>query len=170
MFGQQVIFVSPYQQLTQAQQALSFDDDYQRFCSLVGMDSYRQMVEQAIRKLADKPFVAIGESVGATALWRCTELEIMNNCQMAMCLYGSRVRDYLDIAVTCPVKLAFSADERYFLNEDTIERLQRSGLVDVSVSPLPHGYASAGHESFDESAFNRVMDGIKHLTDFVSVR
>ncbi len=155
-----VEFVSPYQHLVDN----DFDKNYQTFCQHVGMDKYCTVVKQRIAQLPDTPYIAVGESVGATALWCNTPMLDPKNCLAAICLYGSRIRDHLAIKPNCPTHLRFSNDEGYFLTPDVNAQLAALEQVSVDTVALPHGFATPMHQSFNPSAFADLIHFIKGLT------
>lgn len=159
-FATDTIFVSPYDHLLES----GFDKNYESFCDLVGMDKYIEVVKQQL-EVMKTPFVAIGESVGATALWCNTTWLSQRQCRAAICLYGSRIRNHLDVQPNCPTHLYFSEDEAYFLTPEVTEQLIALNQVSFNTANLPHGYATPKHLQFNSAAFDRFSDFIKRLCD-----
>ncbi|MFT5163439.1 MAG: hypothetical protein ACI9FJ_002035 [Alteromonadaceae bacterium] len=151
--------LAPYQHLTNHPVV----KNYHTFAEQVGMKQYSQIVKTKLEKLLTTPFIAIGESVGATALWCNTPNLNPQHCLGAFCLYGSRIRDYLTIKPACYSQLVFSQDESYFLTKQVNHQLSSKPTVFVSTVDLQHGFASPGHHQFNPQAFAEVIKTIKAL-------
>jgi hypothetical protein len=159
VFNCPIKFISPYDHLLNS----DFVKDYDVFCQQVGIEKYCQIVAQQISQLPDQPFIAIGESVGATALWCNTPILKTPNCFGAICLYGSRIRDHLNIEPGCKTHLIFSSDEKYFLTPTVETQLNDNVNINLDTVALPHGFASPGHSSFDQMVFATVTRTLKDL-------
>ncbi|MFG2178348.1 dienelactone hydrolase family protein [Streptomyces abikoensis] len=85
--------------------------------------------------------LCIGFSVGATSTWLASGTGAVDG---AVCFYGSRIRDHLDIQPTAPCLVIFAEQEPSFSVPAVTERLAgRKGVV-TEVHPCRHGFCDPG--------------------------
>lgn len=127
----------PYEQEKQA---------YNYFIQKVGFDCYTKINDIATEYKAqyEKVFL-LGFSVGATIAWRCSEHSAYDGI---ICLYGSRIRDYLDVAHVCPVSLLFAQKDSFPVAE-AVEQLQEREKVTAMTVNAFHGFLDPYGRHYD---------------------
>lgn len=153
-FEQPINFISPYHSLARQPER----QDYQSFITNVGLDKYTQFAQQKIQPHGNEQTILIGESVGATVLWRLANEPRFSNTNM-VCLYGSRIRDYLDLKPRCPITLYFSEQEQ-LLAPQVAEITQHITFANVEFINAPHGFASPTNANYSKVYFGNI---VKHI-------
>lgn len=104
-----------------------------------GLSSYEQKIAQAANGEAA---LLIGFSVGATSLWRYVSGPQCNTNSRAVLYYGSRIRDYLELAPLCPTSVYFAEHEPSFNPESIAISVRKSGALCSVISGTRHGFMS----------------------------
>ncbi|KDN24049.1 hypothetical protein DV20_01270 [Amycolatopsis rifamycinica] len=92
---------------------------------------------------------AMGFSVGATSGWIVASEGVFD---AVVCFYGSRIRDYPELAPTCPCLLLFAEREPGFDPLDLAERLEEQESVTTRLYPCGHGFADMDNPNHDTVA------------------
>ncbi|MED1016941.1 dienelactone hydrolase family protein [Bacillus atrophaeus] len=124
--------------------------------------------EKIIRKLivrnknAGRIIYVIGFSAGATIAWKCSSMPELSG---AVCYYGSRIRDHLDVHPACPVLLFFPAYEPSFDVSDVITRIKKkeNRFISLYQFDAPHGFANPDSAHFDRAVFLKSLSIIADL-------
>ncbi|WP_434526295.1 hypothetical protein [Photorhabdus asymbiotica] len=130
--GSDVSFISPYEKENEVPNQ---DMAYEYFHSVSSIDEYTGKVRDALTYI-DFPVILVGFSIGATAAWRLSEdphLPVQNT----ICIFGSRIRDYLNVKPIKPASLFFSNDEKYF-----IDKLEPSDKITIELVDYAHSEIS----------------------------
>ncbi len=95
--------IFPYEQEQEA---------YEYFINEVGFDAPLDKLTEKILEARTHfdEVLLIGFSVGATLAWRLSMLPL----QGIVCVYGSRIRQYLDVIPTCPTLVILPSHEKNF--------------------------------------------------------
>lgn len=91
----------------------------------------------------------VGYSAGATAAWLASDRGLFAG---VVGYYGSRIRDYLDVAPACPVLLLFPSHEAAFSVPALAGELAAGEKVKVHVLPGRHGFADRHSQRYDAAA------------------
>ena len=137
------------------------DQAYCDFITKIGFDRYKELVVD-IKKLKEryKKIIVFGSSVGATIGWRLTESP---DCDGLIGLYGSRIRNYLDVCPTCPCLLIFPELEKSFEVQSIMPKLKQQKKVEIHVLPGMHGFADSDGKNFYEQSRNTAQDMIEYF-------
>jgi hypothetical protein len=84
--------------------------------------------------------LAIGFSVGASALWLSSVIPEAAQLQGAILFYGSRIRDHLDLQPVCPVRLIFAEKEVAFDATLLTSELRQRGHQAELAQHTGHGF------------------------------
>lgn len=127
------------------------EEAYQHFMNNIGFDSAVQKVKQLIiqAKKQYKYVYLLGYSIGATIAWLCSGKE--NMCNGIIGYYGSRIRDYINIAPKCPVLLIFPTEEKSFNVQELVNSLQKPN-IDVHILKGKHGFSDPFSQNYCEES------------------
>lgn len=138
---------------------------YMHFTENVGFFDASQEIKTIISQLKNRyqKVIIIGFSVGATAAWLCSEEDHVSGIGG---YYGSRIRDYMDMAPACPVMLFFPEEERSFRVDELRAALKEKGIETHKLAGL-HGFADPYSMRYNrqsaQTAFRHMMRFLKGL-------
>lgn len=139
----------PYEQEKQA---------YDYFMHHIGFDCYTKINDMATKyKVQYKKVFLLGFSVGATIAWRCSEHSAYDSI---ICLYGSRIRDYLDVVPVCPISLLFAQRDSFPVTE-VISQLQKKEKVTTMTVDAFHGFLDPYGRHYDAVQKDRTEQWIQ---------
>jgi dienelactone hydrolase len=148
-----------------------FDSDqeglaYSNFFQNIGFEKAFEQVTLFLHQIRDryaKVFV-VGFSAGATVAWLCSQEPEL--CSAIVGFYGSRIRDYLDIEVNCPVLLFAPAKEESFNISDFMATAKVKSNVLVKQLDGLHGFTNPYSPNFNkqltDSAYKYMLQFIKN--------
>lgn len=93
-----------------------------------------------------KQLFIVGFSVGATAAWLASSSTA--DIDGAVCLYGSRIRDYTELVPKCPVLLVFPEEEQSFDVTSLMDILVKKEVKQVKLAGK-HGFCDPFSKSFN---------------------
>lgn len=127
----------------------SGDDEeaaYRKFFSEVGIEAAKRKIDSLIDANPPGDITVIGFSVGATVAW----LESANPAVKSVIgVYGSRIREYLDVSPLADTQLLFCAERAFDVNA-ILPPLNAKGRVTARLIEGVHGFYS--REDFDSPA------------------
>ena len=160
-FGPAVHVVSPY-----AGVRPRFGSEMEAYAAFSARTSIEKYAEELAAHLRARPFdLALGFSVGASALWLCLAEASLARClpKRAVLYYGSRIRQYSRLTPACPTRLIFAEREASFDPAELATRLRAQGH-DASVVPgSAHGFMNPLSPGYDARLAGREIDAIKVL-------
>lgn len=108
--------------------------------------------------------LVVGYSVGATLAWLAAR---SGQCDGVICHYGSRIRQYSDIAPTCPALMIIARHESGFDTGIMQRKLNKFPSVQSYMFDARHGFCDADCSEFDDNlaqqAHDKVWDFIKRI-------
>ncbi|CAH0288533.1 dienelactone hydrolase family protein [Peribacillus sp. Bi134] len=132
---------------------------YRHFMENVGFTGALYKIKHILSDIKDvyqKIFI-LGFSAGATVAWLCSEEECVDGI---VGYYGSRIRNYADLAPQCPALLFFPLEEPSFNVDELILVLERTN-VEVHKFNGKHGfsdpYNSKYHAESAQAAVSKMM-------------
>lgn len=135
------------------------DAAYRHFMENVGFKGPLHKIKDILSNIKDeyqKIFI-LGFSAGATVAWLCSEDECVDGI---VGYYGSRIRNYAELAPQCPVLLFFPLEEPSFNMDELISSLERTN-VEVHKFKGEHGfsdpYNSKYHAESAQAAVSKMM-------------
>ncbi len=128
--------------LLDTNQAYSRRDEavaYRDFNAAVGISRMAERLHDVAHALRSRHrrVNAVGFSVGATSAWLAARTGVFD---AAVCLYGSRIRDHVEVTPKCETLLIFAADEPNFDPEELVGRLSRTPGVTATLVKAGHGF------------------------------
>ncbi|WP_330501599.1 dienelactone hydrolase family protein [Peribacillus frigoritolerans] len=119
---------------------------YRHFMENVGFTGALYKIKDIVSDIKDayqKIFI-LGFSAGATVAWLCTEEECVDGI---VGYYGSRIRNYAELAPRCPALLFFPLEEPSFNVDELISALE-SKDVEVHKFMGGHGFSDPYHSKY----------------------
>lgn len=92
--------------------------------------------------------IVIGFSVGATLAWRLSTLPL----HRVICVYGSRIRQYLDIEPSCPTLVLLPSSEKSFDIHAMKQKLDHIPLVQSIQFAGEHGFIDHYQPTFHQKS------------------
>lgn len=126
------------------------EEAYQYFVNHIGFWHMVHEVRTILMKTRTdyKNIFLLGFSVGATAAWICSEKE--NAADGVICYYGSRIRDYQNIAPSCPILLIFAKEEKSFNVSKLTSGLGEKKPANVYVLNGKHGFSDPFSKNYNK--------------------
>ena len=124
----------------------SDEQAYQTFLQQGGMQAYVDKLQQQLQ-LMTQPYLALGFSAGAAALWQLAALP-QPGLQRLICCYGGQIRHQPQLVPQVPVQLIW-AEERHFCVSALHQLLLNKPQISSELTPWSHGFAnplSAGYQ------------------------
>ncbi|MFC3747702.1 dienelactone hydrolase family protein [Paenibacillus sp. GCM10012306] len=137
---------------------------YENFVHNVGFEKAFLRIKSLLGQIRGQyhRVLVLGFSVGATTAWLCTEEDGL--CDGVIGYYGSRIRDYTDIAPKCPVLLFYPKEEQSFDVEELSSTLRMKNNVRVEVLGSKHGFSDPGSSHYcQESALKANHEMIEFI-------
>lgn len=131
---------------------------YNHYIDDVGFESCFNKVKKLIdnNNSVYEEIYVIGFSVGATVAWICSELNING----VICIYGTRIRDFLKVNPKCPVLTIFASMEKSFEVDKIVNELETKNNIEVIVIQGKHGFADPFSNSYDSVLFKQTINTI----------
>jgi len=146
--------IFPYEQEQEA---------YEYFINEVGFDSPLEKLTKIIleaRKHYDEVLL-IGFSVGATLAWRLSTLPL----QGVVCVYGSRIRQYLDVIPSCPTLVILPGHEKSFNVHELKETLNAFPSVLTRQYLGQHGFMDFNNPNYHNGSYLQSQTEISQFFD-----
>lgn len=133
---------------------------YRHFMENVGFTDALHKIKDILSDIKDeyqKIFI-LGFSAGATVAWLCSEEECVDGI---VGYYGSRIRNYAELAPQCPALLFFPLEEPSFNVDELISALEIQN-VEIHKFNGKHGfsdpYSSNYHAESAQKAVSKMMN------------
>ncbi|MDQ7835826.1 MAG: hydrolase [Humidesulfovibrio sp.] len=134
---------------------------YAAFSARIGLERYTQMVAEALAE--HRPALAVGFSVGATALWVALAAPPKPFTGSAVLYYGSRIRDHLDLRPAGDVRLVFAEQEASFAPAELVATLQARGMAAELRQGKAHGFMNRLSQGWDATAYAAELERLRGL-------
>lgn len=128
---------------------------YQYFNENCGLDRYTEKLSLALSGRVR----LIGFSVGASAVWNV--LSSGFDIESAVCFYGSRIRDNVEVITQCPVLAVFPAFEPSFDVDSVVAALSDKPNVEVEKTQYLHGFMNKLSVNFNAHGYLEYLHRIK---------
>jgi len=143
-------------------QASSFDYSeeakaYSYFMENVGFTHASAAIRKLVSDIKEKyaKIYIVGFSVGATVAWLSSEDRRVDRI---VGYYGSRIRDYMDIAPQCPVLLFYPQEEISFHVDELISVLHGKPIVEVQKLEGQHGFSDPFSPKYNEQSAEKAWN------------
>lgn len=129
----------------------SQEEAYKHFMNNIGFELAAEQVKQLMiqAKKQYRYVFLLGYSIGATIAWLCSSEDSM--CDGIIGYYGSRIRDYMNIAPKCPVLLIFPKEEKSFNVKELIDFLGRR-KIEIHRLTGEHGFSDPFSRNYCEQS------------------
>lgn len=140
----------PYEQEKQA---------YDFFLQTVGFDTPLELLSQKLLEACEDydEVVLIGYSVGATLAWRLSALPL----HRIVCVYGSRIREYMDVTPSCPTLVILPSQESSFDVQTLKQALVSITNVHIKQYQGLHGFMDVSNSNYYHKSFLQARTDIK---------
>ncbi|MFJ7951599.1 dienelactone hydrolase family protein [Lysinibacillus sp. NPDC096418] len=135
---------------------------YDYFTKEVGFNAPLLQLSQQLRAAIEQyqDVILIGFSVGATLAWRLSTLPLSR----VVCVYGSHIRQYLDVQPSCPTLVLLPGHEKGFNVNGMKHALQHIHFVQTMQFVGEHGFMDEQNYAFHlESA----LQAHTHIKNFI---
>ncbi|KOS61332.1 dienelactone hydrolase family protein [Lysinibacillus agricola] len=134
---------------------------YEYFINEVGFDA---PLEKLTKKLLEArthydEVLLIGFSVGATLAWRLSTLPL----QGIVCVYGSRIRQYLDVIPSCPTLVILPSHEKSFNVHELKKKLDILPTVHTRQYTGQHGFMDYHNLHYSRESYVHAHAEILHF-------
>ncbi|MGE7132459.1 dienelactone hydrolase family protein [Lysinibacillus xylanilyticus] len=146
--------IFPYEQEQEA---------YEYFINEVGFDAPLDKLAEKIleAKTHYDEVLIIGFSVGATLAWRLSTLPL----QGIVCVYGSRIRQYLDVIPSCPTLVILPSHEKSFNVHELKETLVTFPSVHTRQYLGQHGFMDIHNPNYCYASYSHVQVEISQFLE-----
>ncbi|WP_066911421.1 dienelactone hydrolase family protein [Millisia brevis] len=127
---------------------------YSRFVDTIGVVELSTRLGLFIDGLDADKIHCVGMSVGATATWLVSASARLSSVH---CLYGSRIRDHLDVRPRCPARVIFAEAEPGFDPRTVVTALTGRSNVRAEIRPFRHGFCNSDSPNFVADAYRTVV-------------
>jgi dienelactone hydrolase len=141
-------------------QIMDFDneaDAYSYFVKTAGLDNYLSTVLKAL-ELIESPITIISFSVGASVVWRLSEIKDHNLIKQAFCYYGSQIRNFTKIEPRFKINLVFPASESHFDVLELQNNLSTKNNVTTKKVKYLHGFMNYYSSNYSEYGYTEHIE------------
>lgn len=132
-------------------------DAYSYFVGNVGLDNYLSILLGKLKLIAP-PITLIGFSVGASVIWRLSEINDHNTINQAFCYYGSQIRNFIKIEPKFRLHIVFPLKEPHFDVEELESIVSRKSNVTTSKVKFLHGFMNYYSINFSDIGYAEHLD------------
>ncbi|WP_427109233.1 dienelactone hydrolase family protein [Lysinibacillus xylanilyticus] len=146
--------IFPYEQEQEA---------YEYFINEVGFDAPLEKITKIILEARTHydEVLLIGFSVGATLAWRLSTLPL----QGVVCVYGSRIRQYLDVIPSCPTLVILPSHEKSFNVHELKETFNPFPSVHTRQYLGQHGFMDIHNSNYCYGSYSQAQDEISQFLE-----
>ncbi|AHN20253.1 dienelactone hydrolase family protein [Lysinibacillus varians] len=134
---------------------------YQYFTQEIGFDRPLERLTLLLleAKVQYDEVVLIGFSVGATLAWRLSNLPI----HRIICIYSSRIRQYLDVHPTCPTLVILPSHEKSFDVNELKKAIERLPFVQTAQLSGKHGFMDYNNSNYCNNSYLQAQSVIHYF-------
>lgn len=138
----------------------SESEAYKTFLHLCGMERYSDLVG---RRVADykENIVLLGFSIGGSAVWNNLEICDPQIVQKAVCFYGSRIREKIELQPCCDTVLIFPKEESHFSVPELSSLLAAKPHVKCINTEFYHGFMNRLSVNFNQRGYIQYLGWLK---------
>jgi dienelactone hydrolase len=127
-------------------------DAYSYFVKTTGLDNYLSTLLKAIRSI-ESPITIISFSVGASVVWRLSEIKDHHLIKQAFCYYGSQIRNFTKIEPRFKINVVFPASESHFEVVELQDSLSTKNNVATKKVKYLHGFMNFYSSNYSEYGY-----------------
>jgi len=125
---------------------------YSCFVKTVGLDNYFSVLLQAVES-SKHTVTLIGFSVGASVVWRLSEIKDEKFIKQAFCYYGSQIRKFTEIEPCFDINLVFPACESHFDVLELQNTLMKKNNVKIKKVKYLHGFMNYHSSNYNDDGY-----------------
>ncbi|MBU1230217.1 MAG: hydrolase [Proteobacteria bacterium] len=131
------------------------------FIARTGLDWYAKVVGETLAEY--RPALAVGFSVGATALWIALAGLVSAPPAHSVLYYGSRIREHAHLRPAGDLQLVFAEAEASFDPAELVTALRGQGVAAELLPGTAHGFLNRLSPRFDAQAYAAEMARLRGL-------
>ena len=140
------------------EKAFTYDDEqaaYTHFINQIGFDQASEEISSLIKQesVHYEEIHVVGFSIGATVAWLCSRMKEVTTVSG---VYGSRIRDALNIEPACPVLLVYGEEEKSFDVKKLAASLTAENIF-VHIVEGCHGFAVPYGPAYHEQSYKTTL-------------
>ncbi|KOP71445.1 hypothetical protein AMS59_18680 [Lysinibacillus sp. FJAT-14745] len=141
---------------------------YEYFINEIGFDApLEELTKKIVAAMIHYDEVLlIGFSVGATLAWKLSTLPL----QGVVCVYGSRIRQYLDVIPSCPTLVILPSHEKSFDVHELKETLDTLPAVHTRLYLGQHGFMDFNNANYCYESYLQSQAEISQFFDIKIVK
>lgn len=162
LIGEDVVILDPYQ--GKKNLFTNENDAYNYFTEHCNLDEYSEIVSHEVSKSYEAVYL-IGFSMGASAIWCCSDkLSQKNECS-AFLFYGSQIRNHLEISPEIPINVVMPRYEEHFSISELKESLAGFDNIELHSSNGLHGFMNKRSKNYSLTEYDKYVCKLrKHAT------
>jgi len=152
--AEDVVILDPYQ----GKKNLFTDenDAYNYFTEHCDLGEYAELVHHEITK-NDEAVYLIGFSIGASAIWCCSDKLNEKNVSSAYLFYGSQIRNHLEITPEIALNIVMPRYEEHFSISELKESLASFGNIKLQSSNGLHGFMNKRSKNYNQTEYDNYV-------------
>ena len=135
-------------------------DAYSYFVKATGLDNYLSTLLKAV-ELIESPITLISFSVGASVVWRLSEIKDHNLIKQAFCYYGSQIRNFTEIEPRFKIILVFPSSESHFDVVELQNSLSAKNNVAIKKVKYLHGFMNYYSNNYSEYGYTEHIEFLR---------
>lgn len=158
--GKNAIILDPYN--SKRNQFIDEKRAYQHFQRNCGIERYADYVFGEVSKTSEAVSL-IGFSVGASAIWNCSQWLSQQNVSASHLFYGSQIRHASHIAPRIPITIILPEYENHFSIKALSDLLRSVENVTVEHSLGLHGFMNKLSTNFNRTEYEKYVCTLNQL-------
>jgi len=132
-------------------------DAYSYFVKAVGLDNYLSILLKTVES-NENPVTLIGFSVGASVVWRLSEIKGDNLIKQAFCYYGSQIRKFTKIEPRFKINLVLPVSEPHFDVLELQNSLSIKNNIKIKKVKYLHGFMNYHSSNYNEYGYKEHIE------------
>lgn len=132
------------------------NDAYKYFSEHCTLGEYAEIVRHEITKNDEAEYL-IGFSVGASAIWCCSDKLSQKNVSSAYLFYGSQIRKHVEITPAIPINIVMPRYEEHFSILELKESLASFGNIEIQSSNGLHGFMNKRSKNYNQTEYDNYV-------------
>ncbi len=159
------IILDPYN--SKRNQFIDEERAYQYFQRNCGIERYAEYVFEQVTKIAEavEAVSLIGFSVGASAIWNCSQGLSQQHVSASHLFYGSQIRHALNISPRIPITVILPEYEDHFSIKALSDSLRSVENVTVEHSLGLHGFMNKLSTNFNPTEYEKYVCTLNQLAN-----
>ncbi|MBM7071016.1 dienelactone hydrolase family protein [Shewanella sp. 202IG2-18] len=130
---------------------------YNYFQTNIGLNKYVEHLRKELENQKE-PYVLIGFSMGASAVWKLSEQLHKLCCNKFIGFYGSQIRKATEIEPSIPTHLIFPKQEAHFDIDELMDALKQKPQLEMTKAAYLHGFMNQHSENYDPNGYQSYLN------------